>query len=360
MYKLIIANILALIAIAGAAFAADKTIAEWHPDFESTVLSARKQARSTPNHVPAFLLYFFSDVHSDGESFARHLEFYNSHEKYFDGIFCAGDIVLDDMRSDFTYWSKTPGHENVMIAIGNHDTLRDHKGWTTGPSVWENQMSMAETYNKYFAPFIDKWGVSYQPGKTYYYKDFEAQKVRFIVLDSMLKLRKEPKAAMGQIAWFKTALAGAKEKDYSVIVGAHIPMNNMGNVRCNFTDFGPMTGNEYEGEFFQKAVDEFMTDGGKFVCYLYGHIHQDLVLRSKTYPKQMAVAVANVSADPNLNPILDRTYGTRNRDIADVFMADTTRHIIKIIRVGLNVDCYLRPRNGISIDYETGEIVSQY
>ncbi|MBQ7525990.1 MAG: metallophosphoesterase [Abditibacteriota bacterium] len=359
MRKLIITTILAVTAIT-AGQCADKTIAEWHPDFESTLLSARKQSRGTPGHIPALTLYFMSDVHSDGESFARHLEFCNTYEKYFDGIFCAGDIVLDDMNSDFTYWTKTPGHEKVMIAIGNHDTLRDHKGWTTGPSVWENQMTMAEAYNKYFAPFIDKWDVVYQPGKTYYYKDFDAQKTRLIVLDSMLKLKKEPKAAAGQIAWFKTALAGAREKDYSVIAAAHIPMNDLGNVKCNFTEFGPMTGNEYEGDFFPRAVDEFMKEGGKFVCWLHGHIHQDLVQRSKTYPKQLAVAVANVSADPNLNPILDRTYGTRNRDIADVFMADTTRRTIKITRIGANVDCYLRPRNGICIDYGTGEIVSQY
>ena len=352
----------ALIAIAiTAGRCADKTIAELHPDFESTFLSARKQARSTPNHVPALSLYFISDTHSDGESFARHLEFCKTYEKYFDGIFCAGDVAENDAQSDFSYWAKTPGHEKVMIAIGNHDTLRDCKGWSAGPEIWEDQLTMRESYDKYFAPFIDKWGVVYEPGKTYYYKDFDAQKVRFIVIDSMLKLRMEPKAAVGQMAWFKTALAGAKEKDYSVIVGAHVSMNNTEFADCNFTDFGAYAGNEYEDEFYPKAVDEFMKEGGKFVCYLHGHSHYDIVLRSKTYPKQLAIVAASVIANnPAQSPVTDRTYGTRNRDIADVFMADTTRHIIKIIRIGSNVDCYGRPRNGISIDYETGEIVSQY
>ena len=40
-------------------------------------------------------------------------------------------------------------------------------------------------------------------------------------------------------------------------------------------------------------------------------------------------------------------------------MANTTTHTLRIIRVGANHNCYLVPRNTLTIDYESGEIIAQ-
>ncbi|MBP5718716.1 MAG: metallophosphoesterase, partial [Abditibacteriota bacterium] len=162
MKKLIFIIILA--AAAACARCADKTVAELNPDFEPAMVAALK------SDVPCFSLLHFSDIHSDASEFARLCEFYGTYEKYFDGAVCTGDLIEASLLSDFTYWAKTPGHEKVMIAIGNHDTLRDHKNWE--PNVWDNQMTMKESYDYYMKPFIKGWNVIYEEGKTYYFKDY--------------------------------------------------------------------------------------------------------------------------------------------------------------------------------------------
>ena len=104
-----------------------------------------------------------------------------------------------------------------------------------------------------------------------------------------------------------------------------------------------------------------MKSGGKFVCYIAGHTHIDFILRSKTSPKQLEI-VSDAACDWQSDAYSEsaRVPGTRSRDLANAFVVDTSRHMIKIIRVGVNRDSLMRPKNGITIDYESGEIILQY
>ena len=47
-------------------------------------------------------------------------------------------------------------------------------------------------------------------------------------------------------------------------------------------------------------------------------------------------------------------------DLADTLVVDTSRHLIKLIRVGATMDGFMRPNNEVTLVYLTGEIVSQY
>ncbi|MBP5092700.1 MAG: metallophosphoesterase [Abditibacteriota bacterium] len=356
----------ALIILAVPALWAEKTVAELNPDFVELMVQALRPKNEGAvfgyrNEVQPLSLFWFTDIHGDAEEFGRLIDFYNGYEKYFDGMICTGDLVCDSAEgSDFTYWSKTPGHEKVMSVIGNHDVLRNHND--DANKNRKDALSMAESYARYFAPFIDKWGAVYESGKTYYYRDYDAKNVRLIVLDTMLWSRREPKAAASQLAWFKKTLAGAKEKDLSVLVAAHFTLNKTEKIPCNFT-VTTYLGDYEDGDCdaILKAVDDFMKSGGKFVCYIAGHTHNDFILRSKTYPKQLEI-VSDAACDWQSDAYSEsaRVPGTRSRDLANAFVVDTSRHLVKLIRIGANRDSFMRSKNGITLDYVTQEIISQY
>ncbi|MBP5092701.1 MAG: metallophosphoesterase [Abditibacteriota bacterium] len=363
MRKLIL--IIALTAAAVCAYCADKTMAELNPEFEERMVQALRPKNVTvfgyQSEVPPFALYHFTDIHSDAGVLARNIAFYETYRKYFDDIICTGDMVMDSMVTDFTFWGKTPGHEKVMFLMGNHETLRDHNNWQ-GDHIWDNQSTMAECYNHYFAPYIKAWNVVNKPGTTYYYKDYDAKKVRFIVMDGMLRLSKEPRAAAGQLSWIKKTLAGAKEKDFSVLIAVHHSINDPIKIECNFTDADAGLGWDFEDCYlYQKAVDDFMTEGGKFVCWIGGHTHKDLILVNKAYPKQIDITVSSASGwITSAYADMNRNGGMKCQDLANALVIDTGRNLIKIIRVGANMDSRMRPRNGITLNYVTQEIISQY
>ncbi|MBP5718717.1 MAG: metallophosphoesterase [Abditibacteriota bacterium] len=365
MKKLIF--IIALAAAAACACCAEKSIAEYNPDFENTLIQAMKP-KNYPgwahyqSEVQPLVLFHFSDIHSDGEGFDRYIRFYETYEKYFDDAICTGDLVeWSYAKSDFSFWAKTPGHEKILFVIGNHDTLRDHKDWKV-PGVWDDQLSMQETYDGYFAANIGKWGVVYEKGKTYWYKDYPEKKVRMVGLDCMLRPEIDKAADDGQYEWFKKVLADAKTKDLSVIMAYHVPPRNCVKIKCNFTDRDKEEGGINDAaNKYQAAVDEFMKSGGKFVMWLAGHTHWEELCYNKDYPKQLFFCIDSANwFQSNAYSFFDRRKGTKFRDLADAVVVDTSTKTVKMIRVGANLTSDLVPRNGITINYETGEIISQY
>ena len=342
----------------------EPTMAELNPNFEGRIAQALKPNNTSYNYgaqPKPLSLFFFSDVHSDGLEFARYVEFYDTYRKYFDDALCAGDLVMDSKTSDFSYWSKTPGHEKVLIAVGNHDTLRDQGNW--GPGTWDNQLTMGETYDYYMKPFIKNWNVTYEEGKTYYYKDYDAKRIRLIVTDCMLRPAIDAAAEEGQLKWFKERLAEAKEKDLSVLVCTHYPVRNSVGVKCNFHEVGRVGDDIKAPELdrYQAAVDEFMKDGGKFVCWIGGHCHRDLVIVNPAYPKQLDIIVgATHRRSCEQYSDVTRIEGTVSQDLADAVIVDTTTETVKLIRVGVNIDSHGVPRNGMTFNYVSGEIIAQY
>ncbi len=352
MKKLIFIIILAT--AAACARCADKTVAELNPDFEPAMVAALK------SDVPCFSLLHFSDIHSDASEFARLCEFYGTYEKYFDGAVCTGDLIEASLLSDFTYWAKTPGHEKVMIAIGNHDTLRDHKNWE--PNVWDNQMTMKESYDYYMKPFIKGWNVIYEEGKTYYFKDYTAEKVRLIVIDCMLRESQDKAAENGQLAWFKQCLMGAKVKGYTVVIANHFPMMNNRGIPCNFTE------DEFRGwgwytelNRYQAAVDRFMKTGGKFACWFGGHDHCDYICYNTDYPDQIDICIAASSRQQcQWHCKMKRPDGTKAEDLANAMVVNTADETITLIRVGCDTDSDGVKRHGFVMNYKTREIIDQY
>ncbi len=365
MKKLICTITLLAATIISAAYCADKTMAEFNPEFEDTIIQALK-----PKNYPGWAhythepkpcaLFHFSDIHSDAEEFARLAEFYSTYEKYFDGAICTGDLVGASCVSDFTYWGKTKGHEKIMNIIGNHDTLRDHKNWVG--TNWDDQISMGEAYERYMKPFIKGWNVIYEEGKTYYFKDYTDKRVRLIVIDCMLRQSQDAAAEDAQLKWFKECLTGAKVKGLHVVVACHFPLRDAKAVACNFTEIGLNEGAWYEElNKYQAAVDQFMKSGGSFVSWIGGHNHWDYICINPAFPDQycVCVAAANRRQCEQYNNGF-RVDGTKSMDLANAFIVDTSVECVKIIRIGADTDSYQQQRHGICFNYKTKEIISQY
>ena len=345
-----------------------KSVAELNPDFENTIIQALKPKSmgimlDYTHEAKPFSLFHFSDIHGDVPAFKRLLEFYGEFGKYFDDAVCTGDLVPSSYKDGFDYWGAAPGHEKILTVIGNHDVLRDHHDWKgVDDSIWEDQITMAETYDRYFGPFIDKWGVVYEPGKTYYYKDYEESKVRLIAIDGNLRASQDPAVEEGQFVWIKDCLAGAREKDYTVVAAAHFPVVDTVGVKCNFTEMLKRADGWYrEIVRYQAAVDAYMKTGGKFACWISGHDHCDYLCYNINYPEQLNICINAASPwQCEVYCRMSRVEGLKSQDLANALVVDTSTETIKLIRIGADSDSSLVQGHGLVMSYKTKEILNQY
>ena len=348
--------VLLIVLFLGTCVFAEKSMVDLNPDFEYNIISAQKCFNIPGNAYKAekaFSLFHFSDTHGDIDSLKRCVDFYKHYQKYFDDIVCTGDVVEKDFFDDFTYWGKVKGAEYILQAVGNHDMLYD-KNWD-----WSIIAPEKEAYDKYFAPFIKNWNADYTEGHTYYYKDYPEKKFRIISINCRLIESDEKE----QFSWFEKVLNDAKYKELAVIILYHIPLRNKTaiNIKCNWTDpdYGNVTSDTYTDKY-QVLIDQFMADGGEFVCWLGGHTHWDFVGYNSKHPKQLNICVdaANLEQSVEFNDLI-RIKGTRSQDLANAFVVDKYSHTIKLIRVGANFTSYMQPRNFFCINYKTFEILAQ-
>ncbi|MBQ7256492.1 MAG: hypothetical protein IJS60_02220 [Abditibacteriota bacterium] len=357
MREIILLIVFMVIVFGCVAFGAEKSTVELNPEFEDHLINALRTHNTKwneyINNTQAFVLFHFSDIHGDQEELARLADFYNHYQKYFDDAICTGDIIHMTGLDDFTFWGKTPGTEKIMFILGNHDFLNNAE-WN-----WNKRFSKEELFDNYFAPYIKNWNVTYTKGCPYYYKDYPNKKIRLIAIDGSFRGKDDE----DQVAWLKEALTGAKDKDYSVIIAQHYNPADAIQIKCNFTDEDHAGHDGPVGDMtpYFKAVDGFMNEGGKFVCWIGGHTHWEQFGYNKDFPKQLFynIDAANIELCLMYSNV-NRIKGKRSQDLANVMVVDTTTNTIKLIRVGANQTNLLIQRNGICINYKTYEVISQF
>lgn len=338
-----------------------KDIIDLNPYFEDIINQALKTkyvgSKKTKDPKPFSLLHF-SDIHGDKLELERLVSFYEYYKDYFNDIICSGDIIPGSSKDSMEFWDQVEGIKNVMFCIGNHDALNDNKTWN-----WANMLNKQETYDLYFKDRIKNWNVQYKEGEPYYYKDYKENKVRLIVLDVMLK----DEETKEQCVWFKGLLDSAKKEDLSVIVVNHFPSvsNELELMKSNWTYldggiFGDRGGYVCykDHRIFQEAVDEFMNNDGKFVCWIGGHSHRDALCYDKDFPNQLNIIVDASSRMQSMEyDDFKRIDNQTSMDLANAMVVDTGSNLIKIIRIGANRDRYLRDRSFLCINYKTKEII---
>lgn len=306
-------------------------------DFKNITRASRKQ--NVAKTKPLILLHF-SDIHADATNLARIVEWRDFYSDNIDDTICTGDIVNAYYADDFTFWTSVQGTENILLSTGNHD-CRIGDDWSGATEQ--------ETYNKYFSNNISKWGVDYTPGVCYYTKEYTNEKVLLIVVDCM-------HVNDAQKTWFAAKLSYAKTNGLHVIVAQHFHVYRAEGTGYNFDTLQERVfwNDDASWDLIEDLVikvDTFITGGGKFIAWIAGHTHEDyFIIRNGN---QVCVNVSCASSETSKTDYCDtdRTAGTKNQDLFNIFAVDTYAGKFKITRIGADKDIFMRQRKYLSYDY---------
>jgi len=332
---------------------ADKFL-ERYDYVENMLLCAKrgfnKDACSYKTGAQPLVLCHFSDVHRDENEIKRIVEAKRELGDSVDDFICTGDIVAGRYNEGVEWW-KNAGAEDILITVGNHDVLASAEGFD-----FSDMTTQSQTYEQYMAPFCDRWGVNIEKGKTYYYKEYPKNECMLIVINVMLIGEEDAQ----QQKWFVETLEKANKLNYTVVIGAHIYAHEVEKVECNFSTLERNPGGDLLQDAYIDAVNTFVTSGGKLACWLVGHIHADNIVRSVKYPNQLFIAIDASSVwQSDYYTDAPRIIGTEFEDMMNLTTVDTTSCLVKLIRLGVNRDRYLRSKKAITISYKTGKVIYQ-
>lgn len=345
-----------------------------------------------------FTLLHFSDLHSDRINLKRIVEYKNFYSEYIDDAIGTGDLIRNKFDQSFDFWSEV-GADNILISTGNHEYWNGSNYTTVTP---------LQVYNKYIAPYYESWGETVVfptdadiNGYSYYYKDYPTRNIRLFVLDCMANMNRNRDGV--QAAWLATELENARVAGRHVICATHIgsteetPYNNsFTSLRAVFDEDGEGLNSPSYAEFYtlRDAVDTFIGNDGKFVCWIAGHRHVDTVAMlnkqsgNEWVPtSQFSVHVATASggefatgsnaghgdADTdqrgrNYNDghswwiiprgdDCDRTDNTKQQDCFNIYSVDTEKQLLRIFRVGSDVDKNGRHKGSLLYDYANRQVL---
>lgn len=321
-------------------------------EFSNKLINAHRKANTgNYNSMSApdvFALAHFTDIHGNAGAMARVQRFKDKFSDYLDDTICTGDMVTDKLSDGMKFWNDN-SDGSILTCIGNHDSL--------GANGWGNPVDQATLYETYIAPYMANWSAETVTDKAYYYKDYDEKKIRLVVVDGTIF---DPEEQTAQITWLSNALSAAKTNGYSVIGAVHFPPmpSSFHKIECNFSNVTHGTGGDM-GQFAWKtyynsilgAVQDFIQDGGDFVCWLCGHTHNNIVSYDTGYPGQLFIT--NTCAMPSsIFDECDRDYN-ENRDAINVVCVDIARKYVKVLRYGANWDDCLRHIGSVVINYGT-------
>ena len=320
-------------------------------------LNRRTRISGTTFGSKPLCLLHFSDIHADSACLARILAFADKYHMYIDDVLHTGDTVAEKYSEGITAWDRVAGSGAILNCVGNHDSLGD-----SVPYIW-NEVSMADCYTRYFAPYISGWGLtSYESGKTYYYKDYTTEGVRLIVLDIMHQTAE-------QLAWFTAALASARTTGLHVLVAVHSrAWYQLTPYQSAWDDYPIVSygmsedtsGTTYPknlSDSYPSAVDDFIDAGGCFVAWIHGHTHYKILAKVTGHARQLDIGVANAGFANANTYVWERVANTKSADDFSVLAVDTTSKILRIVKVGVDYDIYLRHTDTLSYDYGTSTLI---
>jgi len=303
----------------------------------------------------ALTLLHFSDIHADSAALARIVAAGDALGSLVNDMICTGDLVQNYATGSIASW----WNSKVMTVIGNHDSADSSYNW--------NGTSMANRDAYYIAPFESNWGITHTSGTSYYYKDYSTQKVRLIVLDAMLYMSDSMATeAAAQTSWLEGLLASAITGNLHVVIALHAPKLFSPVVPCSFSKYGASIVDTTAtmctiSDTIINAVASAKANGLKFVGYICGHTHQDYINDILGDGSQYAYCVtcAAVAQTVQWMPYSD-IFRDATLDAFNLVTIDTAHTTVAIVRGGgANIDEELRPRETISINYGTGEVIDR-
>jgi len=323
---------------------------------EERFIESTYDGHSATNAQPLTILHM-SDVHLDSAALGRIVANATALSPNIDQMICTGDMVGGYATQISSWWNPA-----VLTAIGNHETTR-----SVGGTDVLDALSMADRDAYYIAPFESNWGVTHTSGTSYYYKDYATQKVRLIVIDVMLYYSSTGAAdAEVQTAWIEGLLNDAITNGYHVVIASHSPYRYSLPVQCSFSRYNMENVPDYVGRITQPSslidlVANKINSGLHFVGYLVGHYHFDGVWDATGDGTQYAFGVTCACvATTNQWKACSDQYRDTTLDAFNLVTIDTKNTLVKIARGGgANIDCNLRERETITVNYTTGQIIDR-
>ncbi len=314
------------------------SIVELNKDLEPYIIAAASQ-RGSNFHDPHEPLVFvhLSDVHAVKENWNRMVEFVNHYSEYISFGIHTGDYCGAN-QGEYVDMYKDGDKCDVPIfnVVGNHDTM------PVGSSSQETA-SKKSVYDLLFGTQCKEWGVTFMDSEypTVYYRDFPKSNIRVIVLDLYNEIDE-------QKVWLKDRLDEAKEKGMHVVTAMHEMSSNISEPLD--TAFHTLNDEMSTGSTpFERIIEEFVQSGGIHIVNLAGHKHRDFI--GNTISGIFNISIDCATGEFTGNSDGPRVKGTRNYDSFNLVSIDTDIGVIKLIRIGNNLDTCLREKKVLSYDY---------
>ncbi len=317
-------------------------------------LKVKKQLKNAAIASKLFTLVHIGDVHQDTVALDRILQNSLDIDKnnVIDDYICTGDMVNYKGEPIESWW---PG--SILTTIGNHDACAYNENNQT--YTW-SALSMQDKYDYYIKPFLEGGSAVLTTNKSYYYVDYSAKKIRLIVLDCT-----DPTFAStdsNQYQWLDNLL----NTNYHILIATHAPYSAAVPVDCAFSKYGeassPSTSTDCDiPQIVVSRINTLIRQNNiNFIGYIASHTHQDGIWDCTGDGSQLIYTVTCAcTSEPSRWDSSDQ-YRDETLDAYNIITIDTNKNLIKIVRCGgADIDCYLRKRESICINYKTKTIVSQ-
>ena len=330
-------------------------------------MGSTTRAENDASYKPLVLLHY-SDIHGSVRNQERINAFRNYFKDYIQDTIQTGDLVASYWADPSAFGDESdPDNpcKDILCVIGNHDTASK----SGGTFYWHTYQGK-QSYDRYFAPWINNWGVA-QPygaeinGYCFYYKDYPGSKIRMIVLDTF---NNDANYMDAQQSWCASALEGARENGLSVIMVSHFRLECESLLQSPFTvpsaSLTPDTASVNNP--YIALVKDFIDDGGELVCWITGHSHYDAISKTaEANGRQINVCVANAGRFYTVDNVLWETNSRigvepddwKTFDLFNIMAVDVTYKTITLFRIGSNWDKMGRKVETCCIKYNTGEIL---
>lgn len=327
--------------------------AKMHFDLEN------KDSFSRHSRTTCTTIAHISDIHCDEARLRNFLEFVKSNKDQIGVAICTGDFVNDP--TDANQWDRIQkvideSGVDLLRVAGNHER--------TGGSTTLTTEEMIETFDVgYFSTYLND------------------ALTKLIVLNQFEGDGGEMCFSQTQIDWFINELYECAMDDYAVVIAMHytddFPGSNDKGFYQRYRPWVFSSSHDNSEPIIEEIVQAFIdgevlnrsfhfkktnttvtvnydTDGekGVFLGYMTGHWHGDYCGYLENYPDQLCL---NVTTGCLSSDWTDKNYGeeasdlpriphTKSEDAFNVYGFDAINRIVKVVRVGSDVNDIMEDR----------------
>lgn len=324
--------------------------------------AAKKLFISGNTGTESTLLNFaqITDIHTDQARWNRFNHFVNNNA--IDAVIATGDYVEDPTDAEITIANNMFDdlEKPYYAVLGNHDRI-GHQTTITNAQVLQKYQCFP-------------LGL--------YYSTMLNEKIKLIVLNQYADENQNTRYTQTQMTWFCSEMEDANTNNYHVIIAMHepeyMPVYNddgfyqkypkssinfnapicpgMIQTIVNAYKNGVPVNESYNG----LAASATFSSPGKFIGFMCGHMHRDFTGYASQFTNQLimmpvstcsSVRVGNTVYKYTDIADLDRNIHTNNQDAFNVYSIDTDNQVVKIVRIGADMNDMLIPRSTVTFSY---------